>query len=189
MAIKIGIVVVLVLIVGVFAFISTRPENFRVERSAQINAPAEVVFALINDFHQWGQWSPYEKLDPNMTKSFEGPVSGPGASYAWSGDKSGAGRMTIVESKPGERVSLKLEFFKPFEATNMTTFTLVTSGTGTRVSWVMEGKNSVMAKALSAFMDMDAMVGKDFEQGLAHLDTAAQAEARKLGQTAAASVP
>ncbi len=186
MAKMIGIVV-LVLIVGAIAFISTRPESFRVERSAQIGAPAEVVFAMINDFHQWGQWSPYEKIDPSMTKSFEGPSAGPGASYSWSGTgKAGAGRMTILESRPGELITLKLEFTKPFEATNLTTFTFAASETGTRVSWIMEGKNSLMGKAISAFMDMDAMVGKDFEQGLANLDTVARAETRKLGQAAQA---
>ncbi|WP_257461823.1 SRPBCC family protein [Archangium lipolyticum] len=186
MAIKIGIAV-LVLVVGAIAFISTRPDSFRIERSARISAPPEVVFAMINDFHQWGQWSPYDKLDPNMKRSFEGPTAGPGASYSWNGnDKAGAGRMTILESTPGERVYLKLEFLRPFEATNTTTFTLTKSEAGTQVSWIMEGKNNFMGKAFSAFMDMDALVGKDFEKGLADLDTAARAEALKRGQTAQA---
>ena len=179
MASKIGIAV-LVLIAGVLVFISTRPESFRVERSAQINAPAAVVFAMINDFHQWAQWSPYEKLDPNMKKTFEGPSSGPGASYAWAGNsKSGEGRMTILESKPGELVTVKLEFTRPFTATNETKFKLEPSGSGTRVSWIMEGKNSFMGKAISAFVNMDALLGKDFEQGLANLDTVAQAGAQE----------
>jgi len=176
----IGIVVV-VLIVALVVFIRTRPDRFRVERSALIHAPADVVFAMLNDLHQWGRWSPYEKLDPNMTKRFEGPPSGPGAVYAWSGNsKAGEGRMTILESRPGERVSLRMEFFKPFAATNQATFTLVASAQGTHVTWSMEGENTLMGKAISAFLDMDALLGKDFAEGLANLDTAAQTEAPKL---------
>jgi uncharacterized protein YndB with AHSA1/START domain len=180
MLMLIGIIVV-VLIVALVAFIRTRPDRFRVERSALIHAPADVVFSMINDFHQWGRWSPYEKLDPNMTKRFEGPPSGPGAVYAWSGNsKAGEGRMTILESIPGERVSLRLEFFKPFAATNQATFTLVASEKGTQVTWSVEGENTVMGKAISAFLDMDALLGKNFEEGLANLDTAVQTEAPKL---------
>jgi uncharacterized protein YndB with AHSA1/START domain len=170
-----------VLIVALVAFIRTRPDRFRVERSALIHAPADAVFSMINDFHQWGRWSPYEKLDPNLVKRFEGPPSGPGAVYAWSGNsKAGEGRMTILESRPGERVSLRLEFFKPFAATNQATFTLVASEKGTQVTWSVEGENTLMGKAISAFLDMDALLGKNFEEGLANLDTAVQTEAPKL---------
>jgi Polyketide cyclase / dehydrase and lipid transport len=175
--------VVLVLIVALVVFIATRPESFRIERSGQISAPADVVFALINDFHQWGRWSPWEKLDPSMNKTFEGPSAGPGAIYAWTGNsKVGQGRMTLLESKAGEFVSIKLEFFKPFAATNQSTFRLAPSGGGTQVNWIMDGKNNFMGKAFSVFMNMDAMVGKDFEQGLANLNTAARAELQTPGQ-------
>lgn len=188
MATKIGIAV-LVIIGGLLVFISTRPESFRIERSAQVKAPVDVVFALINDFHQWALWSPYEKLDPDMKKTFEGPPAGPGASYAWSGNnKSGEGRMTILENKPGELITIKLEFTRPFSATNQTTFKLEPSGNGTRVSWIMEGKNTFMGKAMSAFMSMDKLLGKDFEQGLANLDAAAQARVQER-KAASAAVP
>ena len=177
---KIGIAA-LVLILAFIVFVATRPGSFHIERSAQINAPGDVVFSMINDFHQWGKWSPWDKLDPNMTKSFEGSPAGPGAIYAWTGnDKAGAGRMTILDSKAAEFVSIKLEFLKPFAATNQATFKLTPSDAGTKVSWSMEGTNGFMGKAFSVFVDMDAMVGKDFEQGLANLNTVAQAEAKKL---------
>ena len=165
---------------GLLAFASTRPDRFRIERSAEINAPASVVFAKINDFRQWSQWSPYEKLDPGMKKTYTGAAAGPGAVYAWSGNgKAGEGRMTVLESKPGEFVTLKLEFFKPFAATNQAVFRLVPSEGGTRVTWSMEGENSLMGKTISLFMNMDELVGKDFEQGLANLNGVAQAEHAK----------
>jgi Polyketide cyclase / dehydrase and lipid transport len=177
--------VVLVLIVAVLAFIATRPSNFIVERSAIISAPGDVVFGMINDFHQWGQWSPWDKRDLDMKKTYEGPSAGPGASYAWDGNKNvGMGRMTILDCKPGESVSIKLEFFKPFAGTNQTTFKLAPSGAGTRVNWSMAGKYNFMAKVFCLFMDMDKMVGKDFEQGLANLNTVAQAETQRLRQAA-----
>jgi hypothetical protein len=152
-----------------------------------VHARADVVFAMLNDFHQWGRWSPYEKLDPNMTRRFEGPAAGPGAVYAWSGNsKAGEGRMTILESRPGESVSIRMEFFKPFAATNQATFTLAASENETRVTWSTEGENTLMGKAISAFLDMDSLLGKDFEAGLANLDTAAQSETRKAGLEARA---
>jgi hypothetical protein len=117
-AISIGIGV-LVLIVVAIAFIATRPTNFRIQRSAQINVPANIIFAIINDLRRWGEWSPYDKRDPNMKKSFEGPSAGPGAIYIWNGNNEvGEGRLTIVESKLGELVSMRLEFSRPFKPTN-----------------------------------------------------------------------
>ena len=114
-----------------------------------------------------------------MKKTFEGPSAGPGAIYTWNGNNQvGEGRLTIVDSKPGELVSMKLEFSRPFKATNEVNFKLVPSEGGTRVSWIMDGKNNFMSKAMSVFMDMDKMVGKDFEQGLANLNTVAQADTR-----------
>lgn len=176
---KIGIGL-LVLFIGLLAFIATRPDTFRLERSAEISAPPEVVYGLINDFHHWGEWSPWDKLDPNLKRTFEGPAEGPGAVYSWVGnDDVGEGRMTIEDSAPSERVAIKLEFIKPFAATNQTVFTLVPAAGGTRVTWSMEGKNNFMSKAFSVFVDMDSMVGKDFEKGLASLDTAAQSAQEK----------
>ena len=178
MALSIGIAI-LVLIIAVVAFIATRPASFRIQRSAQVSAPPSVVFAIINDLHQWGRWSPYDKRDPNMKKTFGGPAEGPGAIYTWDGNNEvGEGRLTIQESKPGELVRMKLEFSRPFKATNEVNFKLEPCEGGTRVSWIMDGKNNFMTKAMSLIMNMDKMVGNDFEQGLANLDTVAQAETR-----------
>lgn len=174
MAIQIGIGV-LVLVLALVVLISTRPATVRIERSAEVAAPAAVVFALLDDFHEWGKWSPWEKLDPNMKKTFSGPTTGVGASYAWLGNsKAGQGSMTVLDSKQNELLSIKIQFLKPFAATNQTTFKLSPAANGTQVSWLMQGNNGFAAKAFSLFVDMDKLVGKDFEQGLANLNTAAQ---------------
>ena len=172
---KILLAVLAVLLV-LAVFIATRPAHFRVERSAQIHAPAAAVFPLIDDFHNWPKWSPWEKLDPGMKKTYSGAAAGSGAEYAWVGnDKAGEGRMTITESRPSELVAMKLEFLKPFAATNRATFQLTPSATGTQVKWGMEGDNGFIAKAFCLVVDMDALVGKDFQEGLSNLDRLAQA--------------
>jgi hypothetical protein len=183
MSFLIGIVIVmLVLIVAALVYIATRPDDYRVERSARISAPPDVVFSIINDLGKWSRWSPYDKRDPNMKKTFEGTSSGPGATYTWNGNSDvGEGRLTIMESKPGQLVSMKLEFFRPFKATNQVNFTLAPADGGTRVSWIMDGQNNFVTKAMSIVMNMDKMVGNDFEQGLANLDTVAQAETQRVG--------
>jgi Polyketide cyclase / dehydrase and lipid transport len=178
MALSIGIAI-LVLIVTAIVFVATRPTSFRIERSALVSAPSDVIYAIINDLHQWGKWSPYDKRDSNMKKTFAGPSAGPGAIYTWNGNSQvGEGRLTIMESRPGQLVSMKLEFSRPFKATNQVNFKLEPCDGGTRVSWIMDGKNTFMTKAMSVFMDMDKMVGKDFEQGLANLNTVAKSETR-----------
>jgi hypothetical protein len=140
---------------------------------------------MIDDFHQWVRWSPWEKLDPNMKRTFDGPTSGPGAIYAWSGNsKVGQGRSTIVESKAGQSVSMKLEMFKPFNCTNRVTFKLAPSEAGTRVSWIMEGQNGFMAKGFSLLMNMDKMCGTIFEEGLANLNRVAQSKTPENSKTA-----
>jgi hypothetical protein len=165
-------VTLLVLIAGVLIFILTRPDSFRLERSAQIAAPAQVVFPLIDDFHEWTRWSPWEKLDPNMTKTFGGPARGVGSTYYWNGNqKAGEGRMTILESNPDEHISIKLEFMKPFKSTNQAIFRLTPGGSGTNVNWIMTGNNNFVGKMFYPFMDK--AVGKDFEQGLANLNSVA----------------
>ncbi len=168
------IVLVLVLLLAVLAVvIATRSAEMHVERTAVVNAPPEAVYAVINDLHQWGRWSPYDKRDPNMTKTYEGAAMGPGASYSWSGNNDvGAGRMTIVESKPGQLVTMKLEFTRPFSGTNTVNFKLVPAEGGTRVSWIMDGQKNFISKGMSMVMDMDKMIGGDFEVGLANLDAA-----------------
>jgi len=166
-------VVFFVIIAAALIFIFTRPDSFRLERSAQIAAPANAIFPLINDFHEWHRWSPWEKLDLNMTKTFDGASAGPGAIYSWSGNKkAGEGRMTLLESSPDNRVSIKLEFMKPFKCTNHAVFQLAPEGSGTQVNWIMTGNNNFMGKMFYPFMDKT--VGKDFEQGLANLNSVAQ---------------
>jgi hypothetical protein len=176
----IGILAVVLVILALTAFIASRPTEYRVERSAQIDASPDVVFSIINDLHQWGTWSPFDKRDPNMKKTFEGASSGPGAIYTWSGNSQvGEGCLTVMKSTPVELVNMKLEFSRPFKCCNDVNFKLAPCGSGTRVSWIMDGKNNLMSKAMSLVMDMDKMVGNDFEQGLANLNSVAQAA--KLG--------
>jgi hypothetical protein len=170
------ILIALAAVIALFIiFVATRPSDFRVTRAARIAAPAEVVFANVNDLHKWDAWSPWAKLDPNAKNTFGGPESGPGASMSWSGNKKvGAGRMTITDCRPSEVIHLKLEFFRPFKATNITEFTFKPEGGQTQVTWSMSGKNNFMAKAFHLIMDCDKMVGGDFEKGLANLNAASQ---------------
>ena len=171
---KIAIVVV-VLIAGVLIFAATKPDTFRVQRAASIKAPPEKVFALINDFKRWGAWSPWEKKDPAMKRTFGAATSGKGATYAWEGNKDvGQGSMEITESVPPSKVALKLDFVKPFEGHNIVEFTLEPKGDTTNVTWAMQGPTPYFAKIIHVFINMDSMVGKDFETGLANLKAAAE---------------
>jgi uncharacterized protein YndB with AHSA1/START domain len=170
----IGIVIV-VLLAGVLALAATKPDSFRVERSTSIKAPPEKIFPLINDFHRWGAWSPFEKLDPAMRRRLGGAESGEGAVYEWEGNsQAGKGRMEIVESTPPSKVSIKLDFLKPFESHNTADFTLEPTADSTRVTWAMHGPNVFLGKVMSVFVSMDDMIGKDFEAGLANLKTVAE---------------
>lgn len=165
-----GAIVAAVLILLLLA--SRRPDDFRIERSARIEAKPEDVFAEINDFRNWKQWSPWEKLDPNMVTTYDGPESGVGAKTAWSGNnKAGQGAMEILESESPNRVKIKLDFLKPFEAHNTTEFHLKAEGSATLISWQMYGKNNLISKVFGLFMNMDAMIGKDFEEGFENLKT------------------
>ena len=169
-----------VLVVVLAGVIATRPDSYRVERSAAVAAPPALLFAMVDDFHNWSAWSPWEKLDPGMKRTFAGPSAGVGAKYAWAGnDQVGEGRMTIVESQPPDRIAIKLEFLKPWESTSDTLFRFGPQGAGTRVSWAMEGRHNFMSKAFSLFASMDSMVGPDFEKGLAEIKRLAEAEAQK----------
>jgi hypothetical protein len=150
---------------GLLVVIAFQPATFHIERSINVSAPAAAAFAQVNDFHAWGKWSPWEKLDPGMKRTYEGPSSGVGAKYAWVGSKEvGEGRMTIEQSEPS-RIAIKLEFLKPFAATNIATFSFVPADQG----------SDFMGKAFHLFMDMEKMIGPDFEKGLADLKTAAEA--------------
>ncbi|WP_437758920.1 SRPBCC family protein [Sorangium sp. So ce1389] len=163
---RVGLGLLAVVLLFVIA-VMTRPPTFRVERSATVAAPAEVVYAHVVDFHAWQGWSPWERLDPSMQKTYGGPASGTGASYAWSGnDDVGEGKMTITDAKQPSNVTIRLEFIKPIEATNTTTFAFAPAPGGTKVTWAMEGENSFIGKAFGMFMDMDKMIGADFERGL-----------------------
>jgi len=150
--------------------VAVQPSEFRVARTVVIAAPAPAVFAHVNDLRKWEAWSPWAKLDPAMKKTYEGPAAGVGASYAWSGNNEvGEGRSTIVESRPGERVRLKLEFARPFEGTNTAELTFKPEGERTAVTWTLAGTNNFVGKAVGLVMNMDAMVGGQFEQGLGQL--------------------
>jgi hypothetical protein len=170
----------LILVVGFCGFVATRPNTFHVERSASMAAPPEVVYAQVADFHNWSAWSPWEKLDPNMQRTIAGPESGKGATYAWAGNKdAGEGRMTITDAEPGSEVEIQLDFIKPFASSNRAGFKFTPEGSGTNVKWTMDGNHNFLSKAMCVFMDMDQMVGKDFEAGLATLKTVSEAEAAK----------
>ncbi len=159
--------------------IAGRPDEFVVSRSATIFAAPAVVFAQVNDFHKWEAWSPWAKMDPACKNSFDGASSGQGAGFAWDGNKKvGAGRMTITESRPGDLILIRLEFLKPFKATNTAEFTFQPEGNQTVVTWSMAGKSNFFFKVFGLFMDCDQMVGKDFEQGLAAMKSVAEAAAK-----------
>lgn len=167
--------IIVVAVSAVLVLAATKPDTFRVERAAEISAPPEKVFALINDFSRWSEWSPWEKKDPAMKKTLSGAPSGTGARYAWEGnDDVGQGRMEIAASVPPSKVAIKLDFTKPFEAHNNVEFSIVPSGDGTRITWAMQGPTPFFAKIIHVFIDMDRMVGQDFEAGLARLKALAE---------------
>jgi len=165
-----------VAVLAIFAIVvALQPPDFAVTRSAAMAATPAAVFGQVNDFHRWEAWSPWAKIDPAMKKTIEGPSSGTGAVYTWAGnDQVGEGRMTITESRPGELVRIKLEFLKPFPATNQTDFTFKGDGARTSVTWTMTGRKNFIQKAFCLFMDMDKMVGGDFEKGLAQMKSAVE---------------
>ena len=179
----IKILIALTVIVVVFVVIvALQPSEFRVVRNATISAPAPALFAQVNDFHKWEAWNPWGKLDPTMKQTYEGAPAGTGAIYTWSGNNEvGEGRMTITESRPSDLIRIKLEFFKPFAATNTAEFTFKPEGNQTAVTWSMTGNNNFMAKAVHLFMNMDKMVGGQFEKGLAQMGSVVEAAANRRG--------
>jgi uncharacterized protein YndB with AHSA1/START domain len=175
--ILLGLVVVVVIFVVVVA---TRPSDFRVERSATIAAPAAVVFEQVNTLQNWGSWDPWAKKDPNAKTTFDGPPAGVGATMAWDGNNEvGKGKMTVTESKPAERVVLRLDFEKPMKSTSDAEFTFKADGEKTTVTWAMSGKNNFIGRAFCMFLNMEKMVGGDFEKGLAEMKAVCEAAARK----------
>ena len=172
---KLIAIVVVVLIAALLIYAATKPDTFRVQRSASIKAPPEKIFPIINDFHNWGTWSPWEKKDPAMKRTLGAIASGKGAVYEWEGNNEvGKGRMEIAESSPPFKVAIRLDFVKPFEAHNTVEFALEPNGEATNVTWAMQGHTPYFAKIIHVFFDMDSMVGKDFEAGLANLKTIAE---------------
>jgi uncharacterized protein YndB with AHSA1/START domain len=173
----VGIVVVVLIIgvAGVVAYASTRPDSFRVQRSASIKAPADKVFPLIDDYRNWTQWSPYENRDPEMKRTYSGAPAGKGAKYAWEGNKNvGTGEMEIIDTAPPRKVLIKLDFMKPFEAHNVAEFTLEPQGDSTNVTWAMQGPVPLIGKLMHMVMDMDKMIGTDFAAGLEKMKAVAE---------------
>ena len=169
------VMVIVVLLVAILIYAASRPDTFRVERSTSIKAPAEKIFPLINDFREWEPWSPWEKIDPSVKRSYSGAVNGEGAIYEWNGNKEiGKGRMEIIESSPPSKVILKIDFIKPFEAHNTVEFTLVTQGDATMVTQAMYGPSHYISKLMGIFFSMDKMVGQKYEEGLANLKAIAE---------------
>ena len=173
--IKTILIVLVVIVAAILIYAATKPDTFAIKRSLAIRATPERLFALIDDFRAWQQWSPWEKRDPAMKRTLGGPDRGKGATYAWDGNKDvGQGSMEIVESTEPSRVLIKLDFIKPFEAHNTAEFVLVPNGDTTLVTWTMGGPSPYISKVFSVFVNMDAMIGKDFEEGLANLKALAE---------------
>ncbi len=173
------LIALVVIVVGLVGVITLQPARYRVSRSTTIAAPAPVVFAQVNDFHKWSAWSPWEKIDPAMKRTYEGPPAGVGASYAWVGSREvGEGRMMIVESRPSDLIQVKLEFVKPFAGTSVAEFSFKPDGERTLVTWSMTGDKNFIAKAIHLAMSMDRMIGDQFDKGLAAMKTVAEAAPR-----------
>jgi hypothetical protein len=177
------LIVLAVIVVGLAAVIALQPARYRVSRSITIAAPAPVVFAQVNDFHRWSAWSPWEKLDPAMKRTYAGPPAGAGATYSWVGNREvGEGRMTIAESHPSDRIRVDLEFVKPFAGTSVAEFSFRPEGDRTVVTWSMTGDKNFIAKAIHLVMNMDRMIGDQFDKGLAAMKTVAENGASLLEQ-------
>ncbi len=172
-------IAVVALLAALLIYAATQPDTFRIQRAATIKAPPERIFAVLNDFLRWESWSPWEKKDPAMKRTFSAVTSGKGAVYAWEGNRDvGQGRMEIAESVPPSKVAIKLDFVKPFEAHNIVEFTLEPKGDSTNVTWAMQGPMPYISKLITVFVNMDSMVGKDFEAGLANLKTVTENQPR-----------
>jgi len=171
----VALIIIVVIVAGILGIAATKPDTFRFERKITINAPAESIFQLINNFHEWTKWSPYEKIDPSMSRTYSGPDSGVGAQYAWSGNaKAGAGSMEILESTPSSKILFRLEFSKPMKALNTTEFLLEPRDGAIQTTWAMYGKCPLMMKVFHLILPMDKIMARDFDAGLANLKAAAE---------------
>jgi uncharacterized protein YndB with AHSA1/START domain len=177
---KIILITLAVIVVVFVVVVAMQPSEFRVTRSTTVSAPPAAVFAQVNDFHKWEAWNPWGKIDPAMKQTYEGAPAGVGAIYTWVGNKEvGEGRMTITESRPSDLIRVRLEFFKPFAATNIAEFTFKPESNQTAVTWSMFGPNNFMAKAIHLFVNMDKMIGGQFEKGLANMKGIAEATTKQ----------
>ena len=183
------LVVLAVVVAGFFAFAAAQPSLYRVQRSTKIEAPAPLVFAQLSDFKAWGAWSPWEGKDPGMKKTYQGTPATVGASYAWQGNEQvGEGKMTVTDISAPTELKLRLEFIKPFAAVASTQFIVAPEpGGGVTATWSMDGTNNLMAKVFGLFMNMDKMIGGDFEKGFAKLKQISEAEAQKQAAEKAAA--
>jgi hypothetical protein len=171
--------IVLIIIVGIIAAIliiaAMKPNSFRVERSIEINAKPEKIFPFINDYHKWTQWSPYENLDPNLKRTYSGAIEGKGSIYEYSGNsKAGEGRMEITEVSNLRKINMTIDFIRPMKTHNFLEFTFKGNDNSTNVTWAMYGSNGLIGKVFTMFVNMDNLVGKDFEKGLASLKNIAE---------------
>ena len=168
--IKIIALIIIALIAAILIYAVTKPDTFRVQRSTVINAPPDKIFSFVSDFRRWTAWSPWEKIDPNLVRTYRGPGEGTGAVYEWEGNNEvGTGGMEIIQTAHPSKILIKLDFFKPFEAHNFAEFTLMPRGDSTNITWAMYGPQPFIAKIMSLFFSMDRMVGRQFETGLANL--------------------
>ena len=169
------LLVVVALVAAVCLYAATLPDHFTVRRSILIKAPPELIFPLIDNVHRWREWSPYEGRDPAMLRSYSGPDSGVGATYAWDGNaKVGSGSMEITVAQPPSTVTLALHFIKPFKVDDIAQFTLQPTDGGTEVVWTLSGPMLYVSKLMSVFFNLDRMIGGDFEAGLARLKALAE---------------
>ena len=168
-------IVLIILVAVILVYAATKPDAFSVQRTTSINAPAEKIYPLINDFHKWGAWSPYEKKDHAMKRTYSGAASGKGSAYAWEGNREvGKGSIEITEISPPSKVQIKLDMLEPIEGHNVVEFSLEPKGDVTNVTWAMHGPSPYISKVIGVFINMDNMIGKDFEAGLANLKAMAE---------------
>lgn len=176
---RILLIIAAVLVIGIGGLLlyatMTQPDTFRVQRSATINAPPDKVYAILTDLRRGAEWSPYEKKDPSMKKTFSGPASGPGAKMAWDGNNDiGAGTLTVNSATTPSKIVINLDMTKPMAANNIVEYALTPQGNATNVNWAIHGPMNIFSKVMCTFMDMDKMVGKDFEAGLKDLKALAE---------------
>lgn len=185
---KKSLLVLVALVLVLVAVIASRPSSYRVERSIEIAAEPALIYGIVSDFNRFNEWSPWGKRDPNLNVTVEGEPGSVGMSYAWNGNSDvGSGRMTFTAVQANASLDVALEFVEPFASVAKTSFAMAPSADGTRFTWSMTGENNFVSKAFSLFMDMDAMIGADFENGLAALKTVVEADARRAAEEAAAA--